>query len=867
MTTGLRRILIVGAALLMLAALLVFRLDTGFINSRLEQELLHFSDKVLKVESSSLSFMHGIGLKLERVSLDTSTIRMQAGHINVNLRLLPLLLGKVEVEELDIHDAVITIDPQSLQLSSETISSLPVERIHLIRSTVQTGDGHKILTDLHLELRDIGSNRETKWELQAQQEYQSISGHGRLNFHAGQIKNGFGKLKLEQVPFSRIQPVLPVSLHKFINPDAGTVSGSLTLDIDNQNDWAVFGELKLLTNSGKEPIRIRGKLSHPQEGLLQWQDSFIHLSNNAVMAIDGECRQEKCSTQLKADNIELETWASLAPQGIKFHHQLSGQTELDAKIHWDNEIWQGEIVFNLKKGYYHFNGNDIELPELQLYTNNITGDASSWQVKARLTAPGIDGNMRIDSTRLSSGQKNMSIVAEDVDARFWQPLANLMLASLDIDPKLKASGKINGRLQLQQSEQKRSLQLMLDAGAARLAFPLWLIKPQDIPARCNAEFHWQENSLSRFKLDNCQLDSSSIKHLQWSTDKQKQRLHLNKLAINFDQLKNRSITLSEQLSIHRGFIEGSGILFRKHQDSAQWLPGVSGNWRLQNFGTEHWHANGTIQAKDGRLSTQRLLFDGMYGQAELRGNLSFADKRGSIDLISAKLNWNQYPLIPEFWQELVLNGNIEHATVNLLQNSWQAIKAGYVWKQGKLKLKNLNTSIAGGELSAQTLSLQPQENSLAIHGKLRLKEIQLHKLNGIHALLQAELKGILHANLELHGNIPAMSTSRWQQSNGDILIYSGEWQQQDKARSLAEKLGIKSPPIKSYAFKQLEVRFRIDEEKTVINPVSIQRLGQQYRGQLLITTEGEITGQINQQDNQSAFTLSGEWPYFSLQHQ
>jgi len=867
MTKGLRRTLIAGAALLIFVTLLLFRLDLDSINAKLEQELLHFSDSPVVMEKATLTFMHGIGLQLDQASMDSASFHMHAGHININLRLLPLLLGKVEVEALDIHDAVITIEPQSLHLTSAAIATLPVERIHLIRSTIQTDDGQQLLNDLHLELRDIGANHETKWELQAQQDRQAVSGHGRLNFHAGQIINGFGKLKLNQIPLEKIQPIAPKPLHKFIHHDAGLINGSLTLDINSQNDWAIFGELKLFANDDQEPVKIRGKLSHPREDLLQWQDSFIHLSSNAVMAIDGECKKQNCFTQLKADNIELGTWSGLIPQDIKFHRRLSGKTDIDATINWNNTSWQGEIGFNLKQGNYHLEQGDIELPELQLYANKLTGDDSSWQAEATLTAPDLEGSMRIHSSQSLSGIKNMTILAEQVDSRLWQPLTNLMLVSLDIEPKLTATGILNGELRLKQYKEDKSLHIDLDAESARMSFAPWFEKPQNIQARCKGELNWQQQKLSGIQLNSCRLGDAFAEQVHWSRGKKIESLKLNKLSVNFDQLKNQSITLAEPLSNFRGLLEGSGTFTRNEKSPRPWLHAATGQWRLQNFGTEHWDTNGLIQADHGRFSSQRLLVDGMYGLTELTGYLSFADQRGSIDIISAQLDWNQLPELPQSWQGMTLTGSIEHAELNLLQNRWQGIQAEYRLTQGKLKLKKLKASIADGQLTARSLSLEPGVGSLGIHGKVRLKGIQLHKLEGMNNLLQAEIKGTMHANIELHGSIPEISSPLWKQTNGDILIYSGEWKQQDKARTLAERIGIKSPGIKSHAYKSLEMRFRVNEIKTVIKPVSLHSQGKQYHGQAIISTDGELSGQMTQQKDQTNFSLSGASPYFSWQQE
>ncbi len=867
MTKGLRRTLIVGAALLILSIALWFRLDVVTVKAHFDSEVAKFTNVELQAEQSSLTFLHGIGLKLDNVSLKHQQYQVQAGHINISIRLLPLLFGKVEVNTLDIHDAIIKIRPGSMQLTSSSLSSLPVDRIHLIRSNIQTMDGKELLNDLHLELRDIGQNRETLWEIQAQQDNESISGHGRLEFQRGKITSGFGKLKLEQVALARIQPFTPESIHPFISQKNGTLSGALTLDIVKNSNWAVFGELELVSDNNENPIKLRGKFSHPEADHVYWHDSFIHLGGSAVIAVDGQCLIDKCSTRLQASDIDLETWSPVIPVGITFHQQLSGSTKLDAKISWDKDSWQGDIGFNLKEGQFNYNDAKLFLPELQLHASKLSGDATSWQAEASLTAPNLSGDMQISSSQKASGRKEMFIVANVVESKFWQPLSNLLLASLDIQPAINANGTINGKLALMQQGKHKKIQLEVDAGLAKIDYNNLFYKPENIPALCNAEIQWSDSDSTPIKsvsLQDCRIGNGTLEQLRWSKKNKQQHLNISNLVVNLDQLKAKSIRLSKQVDGFRGTIQGSSSSSWTDKSKYGWLQGMSGNWKLQGFGGEHWDASGLIKANNGNFSSDRLLLNGLYGLAELKGHLSLAERRGSIDVISAHQDWSKLPApAAEMWNKLRLSGSIKQTNINLLQNNWQDVNARYVWKQGELKLKDLKSSVAGGLVTSRSFVLQPTQDGLAVHGKVRLQDLQLQDIQGLKPTLQAEMKGTLHANIELHGTIPDMH--KWQQSNGDLLIYSGEWTQQVKAESLTEKLGFKAPEIRSHAFKKLEGRFRIDALNTTLSVIKLQQMGNEYRGSAKISSEGKLAGRIEQQKEHIPYTLSGEWPYFTWQ--
>ncbi|ATX79150.1 hypothetical protein Ga0123461_0726 [Mariprofundus aestuarium] len=863
MRVKVRRIAIAGALLLALGVTLVMRIDIESLNSYIRQEVQGFTESGLEAKKSSLSFLHGIGVRLDEVILKQEHYRVDAGHMNIGIRLLPLLLGKVEVDTLDIHDAVIMVRPEALQPTSTAISSLPFERIKLVRSQIRTFDGSELLNNLHLELRNIGANRETLWELQAKQDGHSISGHGLLNFYNGEISSGFGKLKFDHVPVAPLRAVTPESIFSWFDQSQGKISGSLTLDITRNQSWAVFGELSLNGATEEPPLRLRGKLEHPETGVLIWHDSFIHFNEDAVIAIDGECRNEQCETALDATNIELKTWFPLIPKTVSFHKQINGLTDINAVVQWDDQGWDSSAAFRLKDASYRYKETGHQLPEILLQTAELQGDNKSWLVKAALTSPDAKGELVIESVQKKSGIKEMQINASDVDAPLWQPLANLLLSSLEIDPQLEATGLMNGTIGLHQHISGKILRLELDGKTAALSYPSLFKKPENIEAACNVEIRWPKTATTPdvVTLRECHLDNSSLQLARWMHTSQHQ-LEIKKLSVHFDQLHNHAVLLPDGLSTLRGDLEGDGKTAWEDggKNNFGWATHMSGSWHLQNFGDPQWHASGAVKAIKGQLESSHLMLHGPQGQAELQGEVSFATGTGDVDILEAKLDFSSYPDPPAFLEGKNIRGRIHHAQLTMLENELQDIHGYYRMHRGQLDLENIQGSIADGQLFSTKLVITPAADKYAVSGKMRLKNIRSEQIKGLTPILQAELKGRLHANIELQGSFPSLQADSWQQSNGDILIYNGEWSRESKADTLTEHLGIKKPEQISHAFNQLGFRFRLREQQVDFDQVNLNYNGVQLRGKAEVAADGAIQGTVESTDRKSLYSLGGTWP-------
>jgi len=881
MTTGLRRILVVGAGLLAISAVLFFRLNSADLSNHFYEQLSSATDATLTAKHSELALIHGIGLRLDGVSLIHKQYQMQAGHINISFGLLPLLLGKIEVNTLDIHDAIITIHPESLQLTSSAISSLPVKRIHLIRSRILASDGTELLNNLHMELRDIGPNRETLWELNARQGKQSISGNGRLLFRAGEIAGGFGKLKLNQLQLSGLKPFAPETMIAWLEEKGKFVSGALTLDIPRRQVWSVFGSVELKNDSGEIALNLRGKLSHPGEGKLVWHDSFMNFGKHAVLAIKGGCEKNDCNTSVDAEQVPLSEWFPFLPDSLTFQRNISGTTNLKADIEWDKKAWQGHATLQLKKAAFHDGEDNIPLPDLQLLDGEFSGSAKQWSAKATISTAQSSGTnaINIRSTQIENGDKDMFIDTDAAGANLWQPLSNLLLASLDMKPILKATGKLSGKLHLHQQTSRKYLELDIDATQAQIDYSPWFEKPQQIVALCQMKIGFSGTLPTALSMQHCQLDKSSLGQLRWSMKKGQHKLTLDQLNLNLAQFHNLSIQFPEHIPHLKGLLQGSGHTSWSDHD-ADWFDHMTGHWQLQDLGTETWHANGSVDVNHGIVSSNRLLVNGALGKAELNGSYKISKQRGKVDINSANLNWKTITFPGNFWRNVSLNGHIQHTELTLLGNHWYDIQSDYSLAGGELRLKELQSILADGSFTSKKLVLFPASNTfvtegvatdtsngLGIQGYIRAENVQLHKLRRLGEWFRADISGKLHANIKLAGDLAQANWLAWQHSNGDILIYNGGWKQQMKPESITERLGIKTPLFNSYAFSKLGFRFHIDKDRVNISNIKLIRHHEQYLGKASITPELHLQGRVFNSADSTGYLIDSTLPEINWQLQ
>jgi len=836
-TRSLRKTLIVSAAILALISLLWLRLDADALSASFIKQMGVFTDARLTAGKTSLTFIHGMGLRLDQVKLDHTDVRMQAKHINISIRWLALLLGDIEIKAIDIHDGVFTLKSDKPTLNASSIARFPVPHIHLLRSRIIATNGNTLLSHMQLDIRGIGSTHETLWELDAKQGKQTLSGHGRIIFRQGDIDSGFGKLKLANMPVAKLQSFAPASLMTWIEGEGNQLSGTLTMDINKHQTWAIFGEMLLANPQTSLAAKVRGKLSHLPDGTLVWKDSFIHLGNQAVIAIAGSCEQESCNTTLDAKNIALARWQPFLPAGISFHHNISAITNLTAALQWDGDTWQGKAQLKLKKVQLKQADKAIDFPNLELDIQELSGGHQSWRATASIRSPQAAGVIAIQSNREASGDKNMEMTTEDADSALWQPLSNLLLSSLHLEPSLQGTGILQGSLRIHQHKQRKKLEIDLNASPIQVNYKAWINKPADVIATGEISITLLNEKLQAIAISDLDLDTSKVAKLNWSQHGKRQKLSIEQLHLNIDALQALSMPLPGSIAGLHG--EFSGSFNTDWTDKITWRNHLNGNWTLHDFGSPTYYANGDGHIKRGIISSKHLQLKGNYGDGELQGSFNLAHNRGEIDLIAGTLDWSDLPQLPDFWPTISLRGNIKQGNLTLLHNHYTDLRGNYKLSQGIFTLKHWQAALAEGALSGEKLAFSVQPDALTIHGNVHGKNIQLDQLQGLSNWLQADVSGNLQANIILDGRIPKTDISDWQHSNGDILIYSGSWQQHPA-----------TPASTAKAFKKLEFRFRVHKDAINISDLTLIHHQQHYQGTLSINPMLHLSGTVQNQNTQ-----------------
>ncbi len=853
MSRVLRRVLLTCAGLGLLALLLFYRLDSGAIRDEIARQLTRLPGTTLQMEDVRPSLLHGPGLRLEHARLSTPVASVDSAHLDLGLRLLPLLLGKIELADIAIHDGIIRLSGATEDGGSPgafdpgIIARLPTERLQLVRCALRSGD-QAILDDVYLDVRGIGQNREMLWEIQAQKRDQGLRGHGRIDFRRGEAASGFGKLKFNRVSARALAPWLPERMNRALELPARQISGTLTMDMRTGKSWSLFGELSLQADQ-REPIRLRGKLSHEPDGRTLWRDSFIHFSHAAAIALEGECGRDGCASSITGRAVPLAIMIALL-RGAPLP-DWSGQGDFSARLNWHEGVWSASADLDLTHLVFH-GREDMALPDLRLAHARIEGRGKAWRLKSHDSqdARQMAAPLRIEL--FHDGEEDGARLRVQAPASFWKPWLDVALQEHGLDATYQASGKLDLALDFRRHARASELRFRLDATESGLKHPR-LNKPASVPLNCAGRLRWQgDDPLAvsaepELSLDHCRLSESRVRKLEWHRKAAHRRFSLREIELDFDEAAGFLATLPAPFTGFHGKLSGDSISTSWDGDRNTpwpWMKRAGGQLLMQQLGTADWKASGSITAKNGLLGSRHLHLEGAHGHAELSGRFDFAHMKGRLDILSGFANLDRLPPLDPAWNRLQLEGSLSQVDARLLDNDWKALAASYAWRDGGLALSNGEAGLGGGRASFRRMRLFRGTDGIGLDGDLRLHGVQLEQLRGMDTLLKARLGGTLHANVRIRGEI-GQSLAGWRTSNGDLLIYNGRYQRETDS----------SPR----AFRRLEGRFRIGREAVNVKNIRLVHRGHDYRGWASIDASGRITGLI--QDSAGRFSLRGQWPH------
>ncbi|MDX8401365.1 MAG: hypothetical protein R8K47_01905, partial [Mariprofundaceae bacterium] len=203
-----RGLLLALAAAAALASLQLVRLDAvSLYRQTLAEWQAHVGGSVA-ADGAELVFVPQFGLRLQRLEIRMDGLRLRAEEALAGLRLFPLLAGKIEIDTLNVPDALLRVTKHARHDDAARttfgdlfvrIAHLPLERLRLIRARLEDDGGHVLLDRINLDLRDPGANRETLWEVQAGRGNHILRAQGRIDFRRGRVVRGFGKFHFQQM--------------------------------------------------------------------------------------------------------------------------------------------------------------------------------------------------------------------------------------------------------------------------------------------------------------------------------------------------------------------------------------------------------------------------------------------------------------------------------------------------------------------------------------------------------------------------------------------------------------------------------------------------------------------------------------------
>lgn len=858
MTSRLRRGFGASAVLLALLALIWMRTDIAAMRKAAEASIASGLGATISVGSQHLSFFPTFGVHLEKVVIRHPDWQVASDEVLIHVGLLPLLFGKVELQQVEFVSPHFHLNNlASADAQAARLSALPFERLRIHHGALQLDDHPPLIEDFELDVRDIGRNRDVLWESQAMLDGQLLRSYGRVSMRGGSVHGGFGKLKLEQVPAMRLASLLPAGIALRLKPTTA-LSGSGTWELRPDRTWSLFGDLHLF-DAGRELGQARGKLQRTGEGQFAWQDSFLHIGDRAVIAVSGSCDHGVCDSRLKADNVPLDFLLPFWVRQVRQPEQWKGDLGFDARAHWQGSLWQVEGSARFGRSRMSFGDRVFELPAARLEFDKLSGKGRLWAL--------ADGKLQLDRSdealAINVSQPDAEALEAQVSAPqltgVWRPMGNVLLASLGEAPLLRGEGVARGSLDVRLSgRQKIGIGLQADLSGAHLAYDDWLDKPAGMTTTFSVDLESDARQLRSLALHDVRLAGSSLRLAAWNRHKDGGGWQLHDVKVDLDALASAGVRLPGSFA-SGGTISGNakGEMVRDDGTSMLLPASFQGVLDLHHFGIGGWRWTGRLRGDGKALQSAGLRLEGAAGYALVDMDWNFPSNVRA-DIRSADLDWQTLPSPPPMWGGLTIRGRIHQARLRIVRNDWQKLQGNYRWQQGKMRLMQMKGRLAGGNISVNSLSLQPESGRLGVQGDLQLQNVHLESVRGLQDFAASEVRGRLYANLKLDGALPLKGLQGWR-ADGDVVIYDGYRLPKFDAGNAAVD-GALPAWAKLYAFRQLDAHLDWKLDRLKITGIRLKQMGDLYQGQALVAANGAISGSVRDTARGESYRLSGEWP-------
>ncbi|HXH64985.1 MAG TPA: hypothetical protein VNH42_05690, partial [Mariprofundaceae bacterium] len=783
---------IAAVSVLFVAALLHVRMDAGHMRKELLPRVAGLTHATIDYDRLSFSFVHGLDVRLDKVRMRHTAWRIDAPAVLLELRVIPLLLGKIELAGIYLRSPVIRIAPaEEKEATSVETHGLPqglmLDQLSVSDASIINDTGQVLISGLDMDLRDIGPSRMMRWELQARTGEQMASGHGQLGLRLGTIDNGFGKLTLERIPLQALRDIPRISglTDHLSRHGYRQLSTVITLNISHADQWTTFSETTLSGDPGRPDIKLRGKLYRDAGHSLAWKDTFVQVGAGPMLAAEGGCSTAGiCSSVIRGKSVDLAPFAAVSAPTTPVWQPVSGNMSVQAEMHWQRHDWSLTGQADMRDLTWKDAAGTFILPDFRLdnLLASAKGDAVSLE-SARIGFVKRSGNMLADGHYDGRGGQGQLHLRFNALQDAWAPV--LRLTSM-IDPTgalpVGGRGVLQGDAKLVIADGRPDLRFSLDATGAEIGIA-GAHKPAGIAAVASGD--WQPGADdAHLVVTTATLGASTLKGLLWQRRGGRRTLDISGINLDMQALGKQGVSLPDVLRGFQGSIAGNLATAwdapapaGQPQDLWPGMPGLTAQLDLGRFGTDGWQLQGHVAFDHGSAALQRLMLTGAYGNTELDGNVSFAGRNGRVDIRRGTLIWNSGQAIPAWLTSMRLRGRIRDMNVSWLGQHWDKVDARYRLDKAHLSVPELKAGIADGNVSARDLAFDFKPGSLALRGVAQIGALHVQKITGLADMLQGELTGKSFATIRFDGTLPFANWQDWR-GNGDLIIYVGHWRPQ-----------------------------------------------------------------------------------------
>ncbi len=856
---------------LTLAVLLYVRLDTGRMQKTLPPLVSGLTGATIHFDSLSFSLVHGLDVRLSRVRMHHASWTIEAPTALLELRMVPLLLGKIELQGIYLRSPIIRVAPRQPTKTGSVMEAhglprgLTLDQLSVSDATLMSESGQTWISGLDMDIQDIGPSRTMRWELQARTGEQTAVGHGQLSLRLGSIDGGFSKLTLERIPLQALRSLvqLPGDLGtRLIDHGYDRLSTVLTLNIGHDDQWTLFGETKVTGAADRPAITLRGRAYRDASHDLGWKDTFLQIGSDASLAMDGSCTTAGlCTTSIHGRSVDLAPLRALTAPDNPTWQPVSGSMDVQANLRWQRQGWNLVAQTEMQGLNWKDAAGSFSLPDLHI--SDILASATHGSIALKSARIGF---VKRSGSLLASGSYDTTSDTGDALLRFdalqdaWAPVLRLAMM---IDPTrsfaIGGQGMLQGDVKLALADGRPQLHFSLDGTKASIQIA-GAKKPAALAAVISGD--WQPGGDdAHLDITTATLGASTFKRLIWQHSKAKRQLLIDRIRLDMQALRKQGVVFPPAMRDFQGAITGNlstawpfPLPAGRPQDLWPGMARLTANLDLDRFGTNRWQLQGHVVVDHGQTALQGLKLTGAHGAAPLHGDISFATMKGHIDIPHGNLSWNSANPVPAWLTAMHLRGRIKNLDMTWLGQSWNQLSTWYRLDGHALHIENLRAGLGDGNIASRSFTFGFGPGTLAVKGTAQIGAMHAQRLPGLDHLLQGHLTGKTFATLKVDGTLPRMTNWASWRSDGNIMIYGGSWRPQPKKGTVQA----------IHHFDLLGLRFRNRHGRASLSHIQYEDAGGRYTGKAMLGVGGAVEGKMLRQHDKAGFTLGGPWPYLTL---